>query len=873
MPTEPTSSTRTRVIFITLLSLVLLLLVGGWWLLDTPVSSASTALERPVPPQWPYARDHVLVKFQSAGHPERGRFPGARHLFDNWYAVPVPKGENILQVIADLSEREDVLVVEPDYLVQLDDPTPIPGPNIPLHADAYPNDPYYSYQWHMPQVQSDAAWNINRGANVVVAVVDSGVSRGSDLQCRTFVSPYDTITDTAGEYAARDQNGHGTHVAGTIGQCTNNNHGTVGLAPDVKLMPVRVLDATGSGSMSDIGQGIRWAAAHGATVINMSLGLDCKGAPFNSCHDAFVDDAIAYAVEKDIVIVAAAGNSKGTTPYYPANHPDVIAVSAVDYNRQLAPYSNTGDITLSAPGGNTLVDANGDNYADGILQQTFNQYGEWGFYLLEGTSMASPHVAAAAALLRSYAPQANRIQVQQALEQTAMDLGPSGKDSTYGYGLIQAADALRYLKQHTVLTPTPTPYVWWKEAEDGTLTQPIGVGNDTNASGCTYVYVTDDWSNGNVTLNFNLPVAGEYYIWARGMGEDWPKNSFFVRIDEGEEFHFEITPADDGTWSWKWQQAPPPEEYEDPIYLSAGSHTIRFRSREQGSRLDAVLITDRADYIPTEFHRCNTTPPPPSDKRVWLPIALKIWPEPTPTQTPTPQPTPTPGGASGIYGRVTYNNQRAPGIQLNLRVYDNNGESNVATTYTDSQGNYSFKNVPNLPPGKRYYVRYGPNNSDDKFVYIWLGPDITSYQQGQSKHGGDFDIADVKLTSPPSGATRSLPVTFTWEKRVYTSDTYRFILFDPNTLQGWRTDDLGYVGDVTITALPSDVQYGKTYGWYPRPYHGENSFGIPYYYREIIFSNSLSQTTVIEREKPVKELVGNLTKRALQVDLGTISVK
>ncbi len=809
--------------------------------------------------QRPHVSDHVLVKFVPGADSQLTRMPGARHLFDDWYVIPVSEGKSLATTMTALAQRDDVLIVEPDYLVQLDEPKPVRA-DLPDRAQAYPNDPYYQYQWHMPQVQSDAAWDINRGAGVIVAVVDTGVSRGSDLQCRTFVSPYDAITDTTGESAARDRNHHGTHVAGTIGQCTHNNTGVAGLAPDVKIMPVRVLDESGSGAMSQIGTGIRWAADHGADVINMSLGMDCYNAPYDSCHDAFVDDAIAHAVSKDIVIVAAAGNSGRSTPGYPANHPDVIAVAAVDYNRRLAPYSDHGSaLSVSAPGGDLNQDANGDTYADGVLQETFDEYGEWGYYFLQGTSMASPHVAAAAALLRSYVPEANRVQVQRALEQTAMDLGAPGKDAMYGYGLIQVADALRYLKQHT--TPTPTPYTWWGEAEDGALNQPIGVRTDENVSGCQYIYVTDDWSNGSASLNFTLPDAGNYYIWARAMGLSWHNNSFFVRIDDGEDFHFEIMPDENENWVWRWQEAPPPEEYEDAVYLSAGRHTIRFKSREGGSRLDAVLITNQANYSPSQFHPCQTTPPPPSNKRVWLPIALRVWPEPTPTPTrtptrqPTPTPTATPGASAEIYGWVTYNNQKAPGIKLALRVYDNYSEDTVATTYTDSQGRYSFKHIATLPSGKRYYVRYGPNGDDDRFVYVWFGPDITSYRSGQTKHGGDFDIADVKLTSPPSGATRALPATFQWQKRSYTRDTYAFILFEPGGGTGWTTENLGYVGGVTITGLPSDVQYGKEYGWYPRPYNGGDSFGTPYYYRLIIFSRSANRTPLLGERAPMSELL------------------
>jgi hypothetical protein len=138
----------------------------------------------------------------------------------------------------------------------------------------------------------------------------------------------------------------------------------------------------------------------------------------------------------------------------PANHPDAVAVAAVDYNLNRAPYSNRGSaLSVSAPGGDLTRDANHDGYADGVLQQTFDN-GNWGYYFFEGTSMASPHVAGAAALLRALFPQASRQQIQAALETTALDRGAPGFDTDYGYGVIQIADAINALGQQF---PTPTP--------------------------------------------------------------------------------------------------------------------------------------------------------------------------------------------------------------------------------------------------------------------------------------------------------------------------------------------------------------------------------------------------------------------------------
>jgi len=691
-----------RFLFIT----AVIILLAGIGAMHAHASPPSPTPVQAVRAQRPHDPHSVLVKLAPGVDSPIERLPGARHLFDDWWRIPVSASKTAVETMNALTAREDVVTVELNYLVHLDDVESVALKAVPLSAESYPNDAYYSYQWHLPQVQSDAAWNIERGSGAIVAIVDSGVSRGDDLACRTFVSPYSAITDATGEAAARDEIGHGTHVAGTIGQCTNNSKGVAGMAPDVKLMPVRVLNAAGNGTMSDVGNGIRWAADHGADVINLSLGMECHGASYQNCRDAFVDDAIAYAIAKDIVIVAAAGNSNGDTPYFPANNPDVIAVAAVDYNQRRTWYSNKGDaLTISAPGGDTSQDANHDSQPDGVLQQTFEN-NIWDYYFLQGTSMATPHVAGAAALLRSYAPAANRNEVEEALINTAKDLGDPGFDTLYGNGLLQTADALNYLRlQQNIATHTPTP---------------------TNTA------------------------------------------------------------------------------------------------------------------TPTVSPTPNATP---LARTAYLPLILKSSPPPTATPTPTMTPTATPTASpSGIYGRVTFNNGPGAGIKLELRKYNDTDESLVATAYADSKGEYQFQGVPALPAGYKYYVRFGPNSANDQFVYLWFGPDIPSYHSGAAVHGGDFDIANVQITSPANKATKSLPVAFAWNKRPAATDTYRWILFDLDTGTNWRTEDLGYVAGVTITGLPDEVQRGKAYGWYPRPYHGSDSFGMPYYYRLITFAASGNAT-------------------------------
>ena len=386
----------------------------------------------------PHAPGHVLVKVSSAAGLavlESGSEP----LLDEWRVVPVPAGETALAARDRLVGKPGIEAVELDYVFQLE----------PSVSTQSVNDPFLDFQWHLPRVQTEAAWAKGTGEGSLVAVLDTGISQGGfDLDCRAFVSPYNAITQTAGLSAADDDNGHGTHVAGTVAQCTDNLEGVAGVARDADLMPVKVLDADGNGNTSWVARGVEWAKDHGADVINMSLSCDF-------CSSLMLSEAIETAEDAGVVVVGAAGNSSLGLVGFPASHPDVIAVSALDYADDLTWYSNYGSaLSVSAPGGDLSADLNGDTLADGVLQETFVG-GTFGYYFFEGTSMASPHVAGAAAILKSVAPGAQPGQIREALEETALDLGPPGFDDTFGHGLIQISDAVDYLS--TLDTEAP---VW-----------------------------------------------------------------------------------------------------------------------------------------------------------------------------------------------------------------------------------------------------------------------------------------------------------------------------------------------------------------------------------------------------------------------------
>ncbi|MBW4573515.1 MAG: S8 family peptidase [Tolypothrix carrinoi HA7290-LM1] len=247
-----------------------------------------------------------------------------------------------------------------------------------------PNDEYYSKQWNLHNINVEGAWLQTKGSGITVAVIDTGISRVRDLKETKFVPGYDFVNDTE---EATDDNGHGTHVAGTIAQATNNKYGVAGIAYEAKLMPLKVLSAYGGGTVADIAEAIKFAADKGANVINMSLG--------GGGESQLMKDAIDYAHRKGVVIIAAAGNEGSNGASYPARYPHVIGVSALGADGEKAPYSNFGaGVDISAPGGSD---------AGKILQETIDpdNNGVGVFMGLQGTSMAAPHVAGVAALIEA----------------------------------------------------------------------------------------------------------------------------------------------------------------------------------------------------------------------------------------------------------------------------------------------------------------------------------------------------------------------------------------------------------------------------------------------------------------------------------------
>ena len=333
-----------------------------------------------------------------------------------------------------LTAEEDIEYAEPNYLYQ---------------TSLVPNDPMYAKQWHLKMINMEKAWETSTGKGAVIAVIDTGVAfedykdskgqyhRVPDMEKTKFVKGYDFIDN---DEHANDDNGHGTHVAGTIAQSTNNKTGVAGVAYDASIMPLRVLNKYGYGNIADIAEAIVFAADHGANALNMSLG--------GGGESKLMREAIEYAYKKGVTIICAAGNEGRDRNSYPAAYPHAIGVSSVGPDGLLAPYSNHGTGTdIAAPGGN--MGTNRSNPEGGVLQNTIGRSDPTkdSYEYFQGTSMAAPHVAGVAALIVSLGVKAPK-DVEAILLKTARKKEDS---SRYGAGILDAAAAVKAAKSADIL--------------------------------------------------------------------------------------------------------------------------------------------------------------------------------------------------------------------------------------------------------------------------------------------------------------------------------------------------------------------------------------------------------------------------------------
>jgi serine protease len=439
-----------------------------------------------------YVRGSVIVKFRSGSGDTAvnstmravGGSALARPSYADFEIMQTPDDADPEAVAATLRARPDVEYAQPRYR---------------NHPMLRPNDPLYSRQWNFPAIDMEQAWEIQpqAGSEITVAVLDSGIAfKTSTIRYNSsapfrltpggplypplglvdvpfavapelgeakFVSPRDFIWDDDLPF---DLDGHGTHVTGTIGQLTNNNVGVAGMAYNVRIMPVKVIDEVWDfifdspfiGTDDTVARGVRYAADNGAKVINMSIGREAGGPA------TVVDEAIRYAISRGAFVAVAGGNTAdgGNAPSRTAESAPSIdgmmAVGGIGRDLSRAYYSTINSyVEITAPGGDFRVDPN----EGGILQQTLDldlvltyengpaqftapRADSFAYYYFQGTSMSTPHVSALAAMLMQQgitSPAA----VEAAIKQFARDLGRAGVDNEYGHGLIQPRATLRGL--------------------------------------------------------------------------------------------------------------------------------------------------------------------------------------------------------------------------------------------------------------------------------------------------------------------------------------------------------------------------------------------------------------------------------------------
>ena len=388
------------------------------------IPETPTFTETSVTPDDPIAFTRLLVRTTGSYSPERLMAKGAERILDSTsielakigvVIMDVP-ADQVSQIKKDLKADPDVIYVETDGEVQA--------------LDVFPNDTNFGSQYGLFRIHAPQGWEISTGSpSVTIAVVDSGVDAfHPDLVMK--VLPGTDFID--GDNLPQDDYGHGTHVAGIAAASSNNSTGVAGVSWGAQILPVRVLNAVGDGNYANLSAGIIWSVDHGAQIINLSLG--------GLLPNDTLKTAVDYAINHGVMLIAAAGNDASGNLRYPARYPAVIAVGSTNSLDQRSGFSNYGTgLDLVAPG-----------------EAIFSTNPGGGYGNRTGTSMSTPYVSGLAAILWGMAGMPGPQRVESIMEQSALDLGSTGWDAEYGFGLIQM-DAALLTRINPTRPKSPTP--------------------------------------------------------------------------------------------------------------------------------------------------------------------------------------------------------------------------------------------------------------------------------------------------------------------------------------------------------------------------------------------------------------------------------
>lgn len=375
------------------------------------------------------SKDTILVKFKSnVGQDKKNEIHAklktktkSKIAKLNTEVVSIPSGSNYTDTIGKFKKYSEVEYAEPNYLAA---------------ALMTPNDPLYNSQWGLKKISAPAAWDNAKGGGISVAVVDTGVlSTHPDLSGEV-TSGYNFVSSNTN---TTDDHGHGTHVSGIVAGMTNNGIGVASIGYKATIIPVKVLNSSGSGTYAAVSSGIVYAADRGAKIINLSLG--------GPSPSTTLQNAVTYAVNKGVYVVAARGNSASSAPLYPASCKGALAVTATDSSDNLASFSSYGsDAFIAAPGVNILSTSKTSSYV-----------------YMSGTSMATPHFAGLLELALSYISSSGKsvsnTQLMDYIKETSDNVGSYSYDSSgwnqyFGYGRINAEALINKIKGET---PEPAP--------------------------------------------------------------------------------------------------------------------------------------------------------------------------------------------------------------------------------------------------------------------------------------------------------------------------------------------------------------------------------------------------------------------------------